>query len=333
MSDEPRKVNSLLSVILTVIACLVLVVWSLPGRAQVRVTVPNGLSAGETAELLKREGVIRSVTVFKIFAKVTRTARQLKPGGYLFNKPTPVARVLRQLQRGSVENIKIVVPEGFMAKQIADRLEALEITDSGDFMAYVRENKLEGFLFPTTYHFAKGLPAEKVAHHMHVEFKNRIESIFQKKGQQRFTLKQVVIFASIIQREARFIDEMPTIAAVYSNRLRKRKRLEADPTVQYAMGRDTGKWFKGLRYKHLENRSRYNTYLYSGLPPGPICSPGVEAVKAALNPASVDYIFFVAANDGRHIFTRTLAEHNAARKRVKAERRRLKRRKKRRTKK
>ena len=128
----------------------------------------------------------------------------------------------------------------------------------------------------------------------------------------------MVALASIVQREARSIDEMPTISAVYRNRLMKRMRLEADPTVQYAHGRETGDWMKGMRYKHLEIDSPYNSYMYFGLPPGPICSPGVDAIQAALAPAAADYLYFVAEGDtGRHIFSRTLVEHNAAIARVK----------------
>ncbi|MFA5140933.1 MAG: endolytic transglycosylase MltG [Elusimicrobiota bacterium] len=306
-------------------ACLCLLLWlSRPGAAKVQVVIPPGLSARETAALLKREGVIPSVTLFKLAAKLSGKERRLKPGAYLLRKPTPVWQVLSTLYRGDQEQVRVVVPEGFMAKQIADRLESLGVTDSDDFMEYVRANNLEGYLFPTTYFFSRSLAADKVAHHMLDEFRRSVEPEFAALPQKRFDLTQAVTLASIVQREAAVIDEMPMVAAVYCNRLSKRMRLEADPTVQYAYGADTGKWEQKLRFKHLEIVSKYNTYLHYGLPPGPICSPGVDAIRAVLRPAQSDAIYFVADNTGRHTFSRTWAEHSAANERAKEERRRLK---------
>lgn len=298
--------------------------WNHGGQDEIPVIIPSGLTATETAQLLKSHDVIRSVRVFKIVVQLMGKDRSLKPGTYVLRRFMSAPSAIRLIHRGSVENVKVVIPEGFMAKQIADRLEAAGVTDSVKFMVYIRRNNLEGFLFPTTYFFSKGLPAKSVARYMHAEFDKRIDPIFDSVSQDRFTLKQAVTLAAIVQRETAVIEEMPKIAAVYLNRLTKRMRLEADPTVQYAMGMNTGKWFKGLRYKHLNNRSKYNTYLYRGLPPGPICSPGSDAVRAVLAPAKVDFIYFVADNTGRHHFSRTLKEHQRASKKAKAERRRQK---------
>jgi UPF0755 protein len=294
-----------------------------PGTAKVRVVIPPGLSARETASLLKREGVIPSATLFKLAARLTGKERSLKPGTYLLSKPMPFWRALSVLHRGAQEQVRVVVPEGFMAKQIADRLESLDVTDSDAFMAYVRANNLEGYLFPTTYFFSRSLPAEKVAHHMLDEFRRSVEPEFASLPQKRFDLRQAVTLASIVQREAAVVDEMPMIAAVYCNRLAKRMRLEADPTVQYAYGAGTGEWERNLRFKHLEIVSKYNTYLHYGLPPGPICSPGLDALRAVLRPAQSEAIYFVADNTGRHAFSRTWAEHSAANEKAKQERRRL----------
>ena len=298
---------------------LMLAVWWLfpPGIAA-KVEIPSGQSASETAAFLKSEGVIRSVFAFKLVGKLTKWDRSLKPGLYELKKPMNEFFALRQLYEGRIESSRVAIPEGFMAKQIADRLEGAGITESAAFMAYVRANNLEGFLFPTTYFFAKGLKPEAVAHHMHNEFKEHAIPLFERSGESRYTLLQIVTLASIVQREARAIDEMPRISAVYRNRLVKRMRLEADPTVQYAHGKETGEWMKGMRFKHLDIESPYNTYALFGLPPGPICSPGVDAIKAALSPAKEDFLYFVADGDsGRHIFSRTLVEHNAAIARVK----------------
>lgn len=293
--------------------------WAFPPGLPAKVEIPPGLSGRETAALLKREGVIRSVLVFKAAGRVTSWDRSIKPGTYEMKKPMNEVAVLRLLREGRIESIKVVIPEGFMAKQIADRLEAAGITQADPFMAYVRTNNLEGRLFPTTYLFAKGLSAEAVAHHMHEEFKQQVLPLYAESREERFTADQILALASIVQREAHALDEMPTIASVYRNRLAKRMRLEADPTVQYAWGKDTGEWMKGMRFKHLEIQSPYNMYMYFGLPPGPICSPGLDAVRASLRPAQTDFLYFVAEGDsGRHIFTRTLIEHNAAIARVKA---------------
>jgi UPF0755 protein len=300
--------------------------WNHDGHDVIPVIIPSGLSAHETAELLREKEVIRSVAVFKIVAKLSGKDRKLKPGTYELRRFMSAPSAIRLLNKGSVKNIRVVIPEGFMAKQIADRLEANGITDSAGFMKYVRANNLEGFLFPTTYFFSKGLSAENVAHYMHAEFRKQVDPIYTKDNAPHYTLKQIVTLASIVQREAMVIKEMPIIAAVYLNRLKRRMRLEADPTVQYAMGMETGEWYKGLRYKHLKNRSRYNTYMYQGLPPGPICSPGLDAIKASLAPADVKFLYFVADNTGghkfslRHKFSLTHAAHVKASKKAKAER-------------
>ncbi|TPW21313.1 MAG: UPF0755 protein [Elusimicrobia bacterium] len=293
--------------------------WLFPPGLPAKVEIPPGLSGRETAALLKREGVIRSVTVFKAAGKATGWDRSIKPGLYEMKRPMNEFAALRLLREGRIESVRVAIPEGFMAKQIADRLEAAGITASAAFMAYVRANNLEGRLFPTTYFFAKGLAAADVAHHMHEEFKEQVLPLYRSAREDRFTADQILALASIVQREARAVDEMPTISSVYRNRLAKRMRLEADPTVQYAWGKDTGEWMKGMRFKHLEIQSPYNMYMYFGLPPGPICSPGLDAVRAALEPAKTDFLYFVADGEsGRHIFTRTLVDHNAAIARVKA---------------
>lgn len=299
--------------------------WTTPGSRRVQIEVPAGATAAETAKLLEREGVIRSSLAFRLVAKLSGLDRSLKPGVYVLPKPISSLQAVKILSDGLIVPTKVVIPEGFMAKQIADRLEAEGvIADAGEFMKYVRANDLEGFLFPTTYHFAPGLPSEAVAEHMLAEFQRRIVPAFEAAKQNRFTLRQVVTLASIVQREARVEDEMPQIASVYSNRLRKRMRLEADPTVQYAMGKDTGEWFKGLRFKHLDIHSPYNTYLFYGLPKGPICSPGEKAVLASIAPEATEKVYFVADIDGRHIFSETFAQHQKAIERVKAKQRRLK---------
>ncbi|MBI5243865.1 MAG: endolytic transglycosylase MltG [Elusimicrobia bacterium] len=289
----------------------------LPAGPDVRVEVPAGAGASETARLLKAAGVIPSAFIFKALAKATGSDHKLKPGLYVLRRRMGTLEALRWIREGRSEQVKIVIPEGFMARQIADRLQEAGVADSAAFMDYVRSNNMEGYLFPASYFFHRGLPAEEIAHHMHVNFRRFIEPEVAKAGQQRFTLAQAVTLASIVQREARLQSEMPMIAAVYINRLDKRMRLEADPTVQYALGKDSGEWKKALTRADLGLLSKYNTYQYFGLPPGPICSPGLDAVRAVLFPAQTDALYFVADRAGGHIFSRTLDEHINARNRIK----------------
>ncbi|MFA6028728.1 MAG: endolytic transglycosylase MltG [Elusimicrobiota bacterium] len=291
-----------------------------PGGEARRLEIPPGTGAYGAAAILAREGVCPD-WAFRAAAKLTGADRRLKPGVYLLRKGMGAFPALLVIREGRSERARIVVPEGFMAAQIAARLEENGVCKAADFMEYVRANNLEGYLFPTTYFFDRGTPAVDVAHHMHDAFRAAMEPVFSASPQRRFTLSQALTLAAIVQREAKLSAEMPTIAAVYVNRLDRRMRLQADPTVQYALGRDTGEWPKALRRSDLRMLSKYNTYEYFGLPPGPICSPGVEALKAALEPARTDATYFVADDKGGHIFSRTNEEHLQARAKVKRERR------------
>lgn len=276
-----------------------------PQGGLIEVSIPPGLSASQTASLLEASGVVRGRLVFRLAAKFSGLDRSLKPGSYRLRRDMPLRELLKTLSEGVRTDIRVVIPEGFSARQIAERLEASGVSSAREFAAYVEANKLEGYLFPTTYHFAPASGAEKVARRLRAEFERQVSPLYSSRPQTRYTLHQILTMASIIQREAVRPEEMPMIAAVYYNRLRLRMRLEADPTVQYALGY----WKKGLTLKDLQNPSPYNTYNHYGLPPGPICSPGVEAVKAALNPARTQALFFVADAAGGHIFSNTIAEH------------------------
>ncbi|MFA6093278.1 MAG: endolytic transglycosylase MltG [Elusimicrobiota bacterium] len=292
---------------------------------ELRVEIPEGSGASSTAALLAREQVISSPLAFKILAKVSGSEHRLIPGVYLLKKGMGSFESLRRIREGRSERAKIVIPEGFMAAQIALRLEASGVCPAQDFLKYVRANNLEGYLFPATYSLDQGLDAQEAAHRMHERFRRAVEPEFSSSPQKRFTLAQALALASIVQREARRSSEMPMIAAVYINRLNRRMRLQADPTVQYALGRESGEWKKELSRADLKLFSKYNTYEYYGLPPGPICSPGLEAFQAVLSPAQTDAIYFVADNAGGHIFSRTNEEHSAARIRIRRETRRSKR--------
>ena len=284
--------------------------WGHPGDP-IEVVIPPGLSATQTAELLEEKGVVRLGAVFRLAAKLSGLDRKLKPGTYSLRQGMSVPAAMKALAGGVNTDVKVAIPEGFSARQIAERLEAAGVCRAQELIDHAAARKLEGYLFPATYFFAPGSGAEKAAARMRAEFDRQIVPLYEQANPKpKLTLHQALTLASIVQREAAELDEAPMIAAVYLNRMRKRMRLEADPTVQYALGY----WKKGLTYKDLKDPSPYNTYQQWGLPPGPICSPGIAAFKAVLNPAQTDAIFFVADATGRHVFSSTIDEHLRAKK-------------------
>jgi UPF0755 protein len=293
-----------------------------PG-APTRVEVPEGLNARQTAELLGAKGVVQSVFVFRVLLKITGFDRHLKPGAYtlrIHEFPTVVAR---KLTLGLTDDLKITIPEGFMAPQVADRLEKAGIADAREFLDLVKAKKLEGRLFPSTYHFPPGYGAARTIAMMTAEFDRQIGAAYASASPKpELTLEQALTLASIVEREAVLKTERPIIAAVYLNRLKKRMRLQADPTVQYALGLDH--WKKGLTRADLAIESPYNTYAKYGLPPGPICSPGLESFKGVLNPAKTAALYFVADTTGGHLFSETNEEHSKARQHYKKELRKIK---------
>lgn len=282
-----------------------------PG-APLQVDVPEGLSARQTAELLASKGVIQSVFVFRVLLRITNFDRHLKPGTYTLRRHEWPTVVARKLTLGLTDDVKITIPEGFMANQIAERLEKAGITDAAGFMALVNKRKLEGRLFPSTYHFPPGYGADKTVAMMIAEFEQQIGAAYVAASPKpELSMDQALTLASIVEREAVLKQERPIIAAVYLNRLKKRMRLQADPTVQYALG--TGVWKKGLTRADLQIDSPYNTYAKYGLPPGPICSPGLESFLGVLNPAKTSALYFVADMTGGHLFSETNEEHSKAR--------------------
>ena len=297
----------------------ILVYFFLPGSKETKVIIPEGASAARIADILKREGVILSSTYFKFLVRITNTHKKINPGEYVFKKHTPHEVVLYILVKSRYVNlVRVVIPEGWRAEQVAERLYSNEIIRSKErFIEIVKKRELEGYLFPSTYYFSKNMREEDVIKFFLESFDKNIRPLFNKYPTPLgLSEKEVIILASIVEREAIFDEERPLVAAVYLNRLKKKMPLEADPTVQYALGY----WKKGLTYKDLEIPSPYNTYYVSGLPPGPICSPGVKSVEAVLKPANIDALYFVADNTGKHVFNVNYDEHIKAKEKAKRER-------------
>lgn len=275
--------------------------------------IKPGQTASEVAQNLKDEGVIKSCTWFKLILKLSSSAKDLKAGKYDLRKNMPSESVLNCIKSGKCLHLtKLTIPEGWRSEEIAEALATNNITNAQAFLDIVRKRDLEGQLFPSTYHFSENTPAWAVVDAMVAQYNKIIKPLFSQ-YKTDLSEKEVLTVASIVEREAIFHDERPKIAAVYLNRLKIGKRLEADPTVQYALGfnfRENRYWKKGLTYKDLRNPSPYNTYRYNGLPPGPIANPSYESVKAVLNPEpDFDALYFVADNTGRHDFSRTYNEH------------------------
>jgi UPF0755 protein len=290
--------------------------WALIPGAPLAVEIPEGLSARQTAELLGRKRVVVSVLAFRLLLKAGGLDRRLRPGFYTLREREWPFTLARKLSLGETDDVKIVIPEGWRAGQIAERLGAAGIADARAFAALVEERKLEGRLFPATYRFPPGYGAERAVARMTGEFDRQIGAAYAvSRTKPSLPFDQALVLASIVEREAMLAAERPKIAAVYLNRLKRRMPLQADPTVQYALGY----WKKGLTRDDLKTPSPYNTYLHQGLPPGPICSPGLDSFAAVLAPAETSALYFVADMTGGHVFSDTNEQHNEARARYKKE--------------
>lgn len=288
--------------------------------ALVMVQIRPGQTGGEVARLLRAKGVIRSELLFKILLRLTSSNKDLKAGRFDLRKNTPDLVVINCIKTGQCTHYeKITFLEGWRSEEMAEALAEHGVTDAREFLNLVRAQDLEGKLFPSTYLFADNTPPQKVIDEMLREYKKQIAPLF-KKYKTDLTERQVLTLASIVEREAVVHDERPKIAAVYLNRYYMGKRLEADPTVQYALGfalKENRYWKRGLTYKDLKIDSPYNTYRNAGLPPGPICNPGAKSVEAVLNPQpDFDALYFVADNTGRHVFSKTFHEHKQNIKRI-----------------
>ncbi len=285
-------------------------------------TVPAGAGFAEVSDTLVARGLVGSPTAFRLYARIRGADRQIKSGGYVLPGEAGWGEVLDALTRGTVATEPLTIPEGFRLAQIAPRIAALSDVQEDSIQALVADSALwedwdlpgptlEGYLFPDTYRFAPGVAPRRVLQTM----VDRYRSVWTPERRARLdslelSERELVTLASIIQAEARQVEEMPRIASVYHNRLRDGWLLQADPTVQYALGGPRER----LLYAAIDSVADdpYNTYTQAGLPPGPIGAPGERALDAALWPADESFWYFVARPDGSHVFSRTLAEHNRA---------------------
>ncbi len=311
------KIRIILTWLLLAILASGYFLW--PGK-KVMVMIPEGCAAGQAARILKEKNIIISSIWFKTLVKLTGTGKKIMPGEYTLRQYMSAEDTLwRILHNTYINNVRVFIPEGWRMEQIAERFAANGVTDKEQFEDLVRKESLEGYLFPSTYFFDKNTPAREVINLLKSEFDRQVRPLFSKGFPAGLDEGKVLVLASIIEREAAISSERPLIAAVYLNRYYKRMRLEADPTVQYALGyseKDQTYWKKRLTYRDLDVKSAYNTYEVGGLPPGPICNPGVDSVRSVFNPAKIDALYFVADRKGKHIFNVSFSEHKKAKRRV-----------------
>ncbi|KPJ89508.1 MAG: hypothetical protein AMS17_01645 [Spirochaetes bacterium DG_61] len=308
----------LLILVICVIFCIFFLYYNSPargGNATSSFTVKQGESVKSIARNLKSKGIIRSDFFFVTLTRLTGKARSIKSGHYNLRTDMRNTQVLQVLSMGIVATEKFTIPEGYTIKQIAAYLEEKGITSSELFLdaCYNKDilsryripfKSLEGFLFPDTYIVAKDLSAQQLVEVMLRRFFETIEKMsYTPSSEEEF--KKVIIVASLVEKEVKVDYERELVSAVFYNRLKKGKRLESCATIQYIIGETKQK----LLYSDLRIESPYNTYLNSGLPPGPIANPGYKSLFAAIHPADVDYLFFVSKRDGSHHFSSTYDEH------------------------
>jgi len=290
--------------------------------ASVEVTVPEGANLSQVADTLQARGLIGRPGAFGLWARFRGDDTRIRSGRYALTTGSSWSELLDALTAGAVVTVPVTLPEGWTLAQMAPRLAAISAESEEEVRLFLARDSahlehglpgpgLEGYLFPDTYRFAEGTGIQRIVEAMVAEYnafwtlerRAQLDSLGLTEG-------EVVTLASIVQAEARAVDEMPTIASVYHNRVRDGWLLQADPTVLYALGGTRER----LLFAAMDSVADhpYNTYTQPGLPPGPIGAPGAAALEAALNPPETEFFFFVSDAEGRHVFSRTLAEHNRA---------------------
>ena len=289
---------------------------------QIEIVIPAYSSVSDIEKILAEKKIIRDDPRFTMLAVITGAASRLQAGEYSFASGKKPLAIIDLLKTGKVLYHPVTIPEGLEMAQIADILAAGDWIDRSRFMRlghdpeFVKEmgieaESLEGYLFPDTYYFSRGQLDEKgiikmmTSRHFQV-----FDDVIRSEGVtlQGMTHHEIITLASIVEKETGVSYERPLVASVFLNRLAKGMPLQADPTVRYGVSDQTGP----LRQSDLRNITPYNTYTIKGLPPGPICNPGRDAIQAVLLPAETDFLFFVSRDDTSHYFSRTLAEHNRA---------------------
>ena len=298
-----------------------------------KIRIRHGETLPDISMILEKKGLISNKWVFEFFTKMRGYDKSIQAGTFTFKNVRTNNDIIEDLVYGKPDRKKITFLEGWNMRQVASHLEKemkfnyseiINLFNDGIFIKKLKlnANTLEGYLFPETYYFFEGVDKKSVVKRLvkeHQLFWNKQN--ISKADSLGFSPYEIIIIASIIEGEAIYDSERPTISAVYHNRLKRGMKLQADPTVQYII--EDGP--RRLLNKDLRIKSPYNTYMYKGLPPGPINSPGAQSLHAALNPQTNDYLYFVAKGDGYHTFSRNEKEHERAKRAFQRVRKKVKR--------
>lgn len=286
--------------------------------------IKKGDSIHTISRKLTEQKIISDAGAFELQARLMGKASKLKYGVYLIRKDEKYSSVINSFSSGESYTVRLTIPEGFNSFQIADLIEQKGFGKKEVFLNALKDpallgqiglnkgDSIEGFLYPDTYMIPENYPEEKIAALMINQFKKIInQDVIDAIKSRNLSIMKVLNMAAIVEKEAKLEYEKPIIAGVYYNRLKKGMKLQADPTLIYALLLD-GKYDGDIKFKDFNYDSKYNTYRYYGMPPGPIANPGRTSILAAIYPADVDYYYFVAKPDGSHAFSATLQEHNQA---------------------
>jgi UPF0755 protein len=286
----------------------------------VTVDIPKGTSFLRSVDLLKDAGLIKNKYLFYALVIARNAQGNIRAGEYELSTSMSPLDIINKLVKGDIISYKVTIPEDFTVAEIAARLASYKLVDEKAFVSLAGDAKFvaslgiegrsaEGYLYPDTYLFDKTMGAKYIIKIMVDQFWKTFTRDMQERAEDLgMTIPQVVTLASIIGKESGLKDEKPLVSAVFHNRLKKRMRLQSDPTAVYDLKSIT----KDNKRKHLQKNTPYNTYVISGLPPGPIANPAIDSLQAAIYPASVNYLYFVSNNDGSHNFSSSLVAHNRA---------------------
>ena len=285
------------------------------------VEIPAGAGTASMGERLAQAGVVESAQAFRIAVWLRGSGRRLQAGEYRFERPMTAAEVVDKIAKGDVHVRAVTFREGLTVREMAAVFESAGFGTASDFIAASKDASLiqaldprapdlEGYLFPDTYTLPRKTTAAQLVERMVARFQKAMTSELRQQAAARgLSVRELVTLASLVEKETAKPEERPVVAGVYTNRLRIGMGLQCDPTVIYALML-AGRYDGNIRKGDLQIDSPYNTYRYAGLPPGPIAAPGEAALHAAANPAEVPYLYFVSRNDGSHVFSTTLDEHN-----------------------
>lgn len=329
-----KTVGSIAGIVIASILAFYLLVIYWPQSnpyERVEINIPRGVTLSKIGDILKERNIISNKRTFTMAVKSLGHEKNIPAGRYILHNALNNRTIINQLVYGVPSLKRITVLEGWTIDEIANELEAKLKINKKSFLSLCHNkrmirlfnlegNSFEGYLFPDTYSFAEGIDPYLVLTRMVNEFKNNISKSMEVQAQELgLSILEVITLASIIEGEAIYDSERSIISAVYHNRLKKGMKLQADPTIQYII--DDGP--RRLLNHDLKIKSNYNTYLYKGLPPGPINNPGKESIIAALYPSVNEFLYFVAKGDGYHTFTKNEKDHNKAKRKFQEVRRRV----------